>query len=53
MRLPGGQHRLPERPGEILDGGRFGPLVPVGDAPRLAAALAAVLDNSADMRIAA
>jgi glycosyltransferase involved in cell wall biosynthesis len=33
----------PNGPAEILAGGRFGPLVPVGDAPRLAAALDAVL----------
>ena len=30
----------PYGPGEILDGGRYGALVPVGDAPALAAALA-------------
>jgi len=31
-------------PREILDGGRFGPLVPVGDAAALAAAIVATLD---------
>jgi glycosyltransferase involved in cell wall biosynthesis len=34
----------PSGPSEILDGGRFGTLVPVGDADALTAALAAVLD---------
>lgn len=34
----------PGGPAEILDGGRFGPLVPVGDAEALARALASVLD---------
>lgn len=33
----------PSGPGEILDGGRFGPLVPVGDDRALAAAMAAAL----------
>jgi glycosyltransferase involved in cell wall biosynthesis len=30
-------------PREVLADGRFGPLVPVGDAPALAAAMAAIL----------
>ena len=38
----------PTGPAEILDGGRFGPLVPVGDAPALAAAIASVLANPTD-----
>jgi len=33
----------PSWPSEILDGGRFGPLVPVGDAAALAAAIEATL----------
>jgi glycosyltransferase involved in cell wall biosynthesis len=35
-------------PAEILDGGRYGPLVPVGDDAALAAAILAVLDNPPD-----
>ena len=35
-------------PAEILDGGRYGPLVPVGDDAALAAAIQAVLDNPPD-----
>jgi glycosyltransferase involved in cell wall biosynthesis len=35
----------PSGPREILDGGRFGPLVPVGDAAALAQAMAATLSS--------
>jgi glycosyltransferase involved in cell wall biosynthesis len=35
----------PSGPAELLDGGRFGPLVPVGDDAALAAAMAATLDR--------
>jgi glycosyltransferase involved in cell wall biosynthesis len=35
----------PSGPAEILDGGRFGPLVPVGDDHAMATAIAATLDN--------
>ena len=35
----------PEGPSEILQGGAIGPLVPVGDAAALAAAITATLDN--------
>lgn len=35
----------PSGPAEILDHGRFGPLVPVGDEEALAAAIKSVLDN--------
>lgn len=38
----------PAGPAEILDGGRFGRLVPVGDAPALAQAMAAALAEPAD-----
>lgn len=38
----------PSGPAEILEGGRFGPLVPVGDDRALAAAMAAVLDAPPD-----
>ena len=33
----------PSGPSEILDGGRYGPLVPVGDAPALAEAISSAL----------
>lgn len=35
----------PSGPSEILDGGRYGPLVPVGDAPALARAIQLIMDN--------
>lgn len=35
-------------PAEILDGGRYGPLVPVGDAEALAAAIESELDHPTD-----
>lgn len=35
----------PSGPAEILDGGRYGPLVPPGDAPALAAAMARTLED--------
>jgi glycosyltransferase involved in cell wall biosynthesis len=35
----------PSGPAEILEGGRYGPLVPVGDPPAMARAIAAVLDD--------
>jgi glycosyltransferase involved in cell wall biosynthesis len=35
----------PSGPAEVLDNGRFGPLVPVGDAAALARAIEGVLDN--------
>jgi glycosyltransferase involved in cell wall biosynthesis len=35
----------PSGPREVLDGGRFGPLVPVGDAAALARAIEQVLDD--------
>ncbi|HNJ08372.1 MAG TPA: glycosyltransferase [Plasticicumulans sp.] len=34
----------PSGPREILDGGRFGPLIPIGDAAAMQRAIAAVLD---------
>ena len=36
----------PFGPAEILDGGRWGPLVPVGDADALARALGGILDGA-------
>jgi glycosyltransferase involved in cell wall biosynthesis len=38
----------PYGPREILEGGRHGPLVPVGDVDALAAAMIATLDNPPD-----
>jgi glycosyltransferase involved in cell wall biosynthesis len=38
----------PTGPAEILAGGRYGPLVPVGDVPSLAAAIGTVLENPPD-----
>ncbi len=38
----------PHGPAEILEGGRYGPLVPVGDPPALAEAILSVLDASPD-----
>jgi glycosyltransferase involved in cell wall biosynthesis len=38
----------PSGPREILDGGAFGPLVPVGDDTALAAAIESVLDRPPD-----
>ncbi len=35
----------PSGPREVLDGGRYGPLVPVGDAPALAEAILSTLDD--------
>jgi glycosyltransferase involved in cell wall biosynthesis len=37
----------PSGPREVLDGGRWGPLVPVGDAASLASAIEAALDDPA------
>lgn len=41
----------PSGPAEILQGGRFGRLVPVGDAPALACAMKAVLDAPVDREV--
>jgi len=42
----------PSGPAEILEGGRWGRLVPVGDAAALARAMAAALDASAPPAVA-
>lgn len=42
----------PSGPAEILEGGRWGRLVPVGDAAALARAMAAALDDSAPPAVA-
>lgn len=41
----------PHGPREILDGGRYGTLTPVGDAAGLAVAIAAALDRIPDRRV--
>jgi glycosyltransferase involved in cell wall biosynthesis len=41
----------PHGPREVLDNGRYGPLVPVGDSAALAHAIAAVLDNPPDREV--
>jgi glycosyltransferase involved in cell wall biosynthesis len=41
----------PHGPREILDGGRFGPLVPVGDAEALSKAMVEVLDHPPDPNV--
>ena len=51
MRLPLRQHELPSGPAEILDNGRFGPLVPVGNDSALAAAMERVLDSPPEKEI--
>ncbi len=38
----------PSGPGEVLEGGRHGPLVPVGDSEAMAGAMARVLDTPPD-----
>lgn len=40
----------PTGPGEMLDGGRYGRLVPCGDAAALAQAMAAALDDTSDLQ---
>ena len=41
----------PSGPDEILDGGRYGQLVPVGGISELAAALESALDNPPDKHV--
>lgn len=41
----------PSGPAEILDNGRFGPLVPVGNTPELAASIEGVLDSPPDKKV--
>ncbi|EAR23457.1 Glycosyl transferase group 1 [Nitrococcus mobilis Nb-231] len=43
--IPAVSTDCPSGPAEILAGGRYGPLVPVGDANAVAGAMAAVLDS--------
>jgi hypothetical protein len=43
LRLPRGRDRLPPGPTEILEGGRYGALVPPGDDTALADAMIAKL----------
>jgi glycosyltransferase involved in cell wall biosynthesis len=41
----------PWGPREILDGGRYGTLVPVGDAPGVAAAIVQALESPSDRAV--
>lgn len=41
----------PYGPAEILQGGRFGSLIPVGDSPRLATAIEAMLDQMPERKL--